>query len=173
MKRFGYLRDYMHFNLYNTTKMFYVKHPLYGPMELPKNPPGKSAHKIYVQAMNYNKRLEYEKYLNPKGLKPTITSSFPRPQQVFDFANLDICRVIPGKNYGPGILCFRSATNLSKPEVKQFLTKLYNLPVVSVRSTLKQGKVKRSRYKLKKLSLIHICRCRRLLTCRSRWSPDH
>eukprot|EP00826_Nyctotherus_ovalis_P026781 TRINITY_DN20889_c0_g1_i2.p2 TRINITY_DN20889_c0_g1~~TRINITY_DN20889_c0_g1_i2.p2 ORF type:complete len:199 (-),score=67.30 TRINITY_DN20889_c0_g1_i2:9-605(-) len=24
-----------------------------------------------------------------------------------------------------------------------------------------------------KLSLIHICRCRRLLTCRSRWSPDH
>eukprot|EP00826_Nyctotherus_ovalis_P024947 TRINITY_DN19256_c0_g1_i1.p1 TRINITY_DN19256_c0_g1~~TRINITY_DN19256_c0_g1_i1.p1 ORF type:complete len:130 (+),score=28.42 TRINITY_DN19256_c0_g1_i1:104-493(+) len=23
------------------------------------------------------------------------------------------------------------------------------------------------------LSLIHICRCRRLLTCRSRWSPDH
>ena len=24
-----------------------------------------------------------------------------------------------------------------------------------------------------KLSLIHICRCRRLLTCRSRWSPYH
>eukprot|EP00826_Nyctotherus_ovalis_P060411 TRINITY_DN8473_c0_g2_i1.p1 TRINITY_DN8473_c0_g2~~TRINITY_DN8473_c0_g2_i1.p1 ORF type:complete len:138 (-),score=3.88 TRINITY_DN8473_c0_g2_i1:13-426(-) len=23
------------------------------------------------------------------------------------------------------------------------------------------------------LSLIHICRCRRLLTCRSRWSPYH
>ena len=23
------------------------------------------------------------------------------------------------------------------------------------------------------LSLIHICRCRRLLTCRSRWSPSH
>eukprot|EP00826_Nyctotherus_ovalis_P021744 TRINITY_DN17079_c0_g1_i1.p1 TRINITY_DN17079_c0_g1~~TRINITY_DN17079_c0_g1_i1.p1 ORF type:complete len:154 (+),score=9.54 TRINITY_DN17079_c0_g1_i1:98-559(+) len=25
----------------------------------------------------------------------------------------------------------------------------------------------------KGLSLIHICRCRRLLTCRSRWSPYH
>eukprot|EP00826_Nyctotherus_ovalis_P054982 TRINITY_DN7266_c0_g1_i1.p2 TRINITY_DN7266_c0_g1~~TRINITY_DN7266_c0_g1_i1.p2 ORF type:complete len:126 (+),score=9.57 TRINITY_DN7266_c0_g1_i1:32-379(+) len=25
----------------------------------------------------------------------------------------------------------------------------------------------------KNLSLIHICRCRRLLTCRSRWSPYH
>eukprot|EP00826_Nyctotherus_ovalis_P062539 TRINITY_DN9064_c0_g1_i2.p1 TRINITY_DN9064_c0_g1~~TRINITY_DN9064_c0_g1_i2.p1 ORF type:complete len:107 (+),score=10.61 TRINITY_DN9064_c0_g1_i2:81-401(+) len=25
----------------------------------------------------------------------------------------------------------------------------------------------------KSLSLIHICRCRRLLTCRSRWSPYH
>eukprot|EP00826_Nyctotherus_ovalis_P049846 TRINITY_DN6051_c0_g1_i2.p1 TRINITY_DN6051_c0_g1~~TRINITY_DN6051_c0_g1_i2.p1 ORF type:complete len:135 (+),score=25.05 TRINITY_DN6051_c0_g1_i2:127-531(+) len=24
-----------------------------------------------------------------------------------------------------------------------------------------------------RLSLIHICRCRRLLTCRSRWSPYH
>ena len=23
------------------------------------------------------------------------------------------------------------------------------------------------------LSLIHICRCRRLRTCRSRWSPSH
>ena len=26
---------------------------------------------------------------------------------------------------------------------------------------------------IKKLSLIHISRCRRLLTCRSRWSPYH
>eukprot|EP00826_Nyctotherus_ovalis_P043861 TRINITY_DN4676_c0_g1_i2.p1 TRINITY_DN4676_c0_g1~~TRINITY_DN4676_c0_g1_i2.p1 ORF type:complete len:185 (-),score=75.36 TRINITY_DN4676_c0_g1_i2:15-569(-) len=26
---------------------------------------------------------------------------------------------------------------------------------------------------VKELSLIHICRCRRLLTCRSRWSPYH
>eukprot|EP00826_Nyctotherus_ovalis_P017396 TRINITY_DN15121_c0_g1_i3.p1 TRINITY_DN15121_c0_g1~~TRINITY_DN15121_c0_g1_i3.p1 ORF type:complete len:125 (-),score=47.57 TRINITY_DN15121_c0_g1_i3:41-415(-) len=26
---------------------------------------------------------------------------------------------------------------------------------------------------LQELSLIHICRCRRLLTCRSRWSPYH
>ena len=26
---------------------------------------------------------------------------------------------------------------------------------------------------VKGLSLIHICRCRRLLTCRSRWSPYH
>eukprot|EP00826_Nyctotherus_ovalis_P000895 TRINITY_DN10075_c0_g1_i2.p1 TRINITY_DN10075_c0_g1~~TRINITY_DN10075_c0_g1_i2.p1 ORF type:complete len:163 (-),score=6.19 TRINITY_DN10075_c0_g1_i2:35-523(-) len=26
---------------------------------------------------------------------------------------------------------------------------------------------------IKNLSLIHICRCRRLLTCRSRWSPYH
>ena len=28
-------------------------------------------------------------------------------------------------------------------------------------------------YTLSGLSLIHICRCRRLLTCRSRWSPYH
>eukprot|EP00826_Nyctotherus_ovalis_P032525 TRINITY_DN2620_c0_g1_i1.p1 TRINITY_DN2620_c0_g1~~TRINITY_DN2620_c0_g1_i1.p1 ORF type:complete len:119 (-),score=22.75 TRINITY_DN2620_c0_g1_i1:22-378(-) len=26
---------------------------------------------------------------------------------------------------------------------------------------------------VQRLSLIHICRCRRLLTCRSRWSPYH
>eukprot|EP00826_Nyctotherus_ovalis_P055257 TRINITY_DN7324_c0_g1_i14.p1 TRINITY_DN7324_c0_g1~~TRINITY_DN7324_c0_g1_i14.p1 ORF type:complete len:107 (+),score=19.88 TRINITY_DN7324_c0_g1_i14:3-323(+) len=29
------------------------------------------------------------------------------------------------------------------------------------------------RYTVQQLSLIHICRCRRLLTCRSRWSPYH
>eukprot|EP00826_Nyctotherus_ovalis_P014046 TRINITY_DN13879_c0_g1_i1.p2 TRINITY_DN13879_c0_g1~~TRINITY_DN13879_c0_g1_i1.p2 ORF type:complete len:102 (-),score=31.86 TRINITY_DN13879_c0_g1_i1:9-314(-) len=32
---------------------------------------------------------------------------------------------------------------------------------------------KNSLASLKKLSLIHICRCRRIERCRSRWSPYH
>ena len=139
----------MHFNLYNPSKMLYVKHPIYGAMELPKHP-SKSTQRISVQANNYIKRLEYEKYLNPKGLKPTITSHFSHTQQVFDFAHLDLFRIESGKHYGPGIICFKSPPSLSKPEVKQFLIKLYDLPVLSVRSILMQGRIRRAKGGIKK-----------------------
>ncbi len=144
MKRFGYLRDYMHFNLYNTSKLIYAQHPLYGALELPKHPSGANGGNIRIQAQKYQQRLEFEKYLNPKGLKPTITSKFPQPQQRVDFANLMIYRVPTEKYYGPGVLCFRSPVGLSKPEVKQFLTKLYDLSILSIHSVRRPGKIMRT-----------------------------
>ena len=39
---------------------------------------------------NYMQRLEWEKYMCPKGLKPTITANFHKPQQEHDFLNIDM-----------------------------------------------------------------------------------
>ena len=143
MKRFGYLRDYLHFNIYNPSKIVYAQHPVYGNLELPKYP-SKGAHNIKEQAKNYRRRLEFEKYLNPKGLKPTITSKFAQPQQQVDFANLSLHRISSGKYYGPNVICFLSPPGLSKPEVRQYLTKLYQLPIISLHSVLRQGKLMRN-----------------------------
>ena len=143
MKRFGYLRDYMHFNIYNTSKMLYMNHPVYGVMELPRYPTGRKTYKISAQAKNYAKRVEYERYLNPKGLKPTVTAGFPLVQQKHDFTNIELYRVPSKASDGPNTMCFRSAPWLSKPEVKQFLIKLYGLPVITIRSVRRVGKIKR------------------------------
>lgn len=146
MKRFGYLREYLHFNIYNSTKMYYLKHPIYGNLELPKHPKNKKSEAINEAAANYAKRVDLEKYLNPKGYKPTITSNFPKPQLIHDFANIMLYRIPTNKNYGSGTLVFESKLGLSKPEVKQFLMKMYNLPVLTIHSQTINHKFKRTRH---------------------------
>ena len=53
-------------------------------------------------------------------------------------------------------------------KIKEYL--LEETPNISINAE-ESGKLKKSSDLT--LSLIHICRCRRLLTCRSRWSPYH
>ena len=60
----------------NPSKMKYVYHPKLGNFEVPKN---KSTTDIQDLHKKYEQKLEFEKYLNPKGLKQTITSRFEKP----------------------------------------------------------------------------------------------
>ena len=43
---------------------------------MPKHKNTTNVNQIYD---NYAKRLDFEKYMNPLGIKPTITSSFKKP----------------------------------------------------------------------------------------------
>ena len=73
MKRFGYHPNQLYFNMRNPNKVRYVNLPEYGDFEVPKNKKTYDVNKLYK---NYEKRLDFEKYMNPKGVKPTITSRF-------------------------------------------------------------------------------------------------
>ena len=60
----------------NPQKVKYMFHKNLGNFEVPKY---KDSSDVNVLHQNYLNRLDYEKYMNPKGLKPTITSRFKKP----------------------------------------------------------------------------------------------
>ena len=78
MKRFGFHPDQLYFNIYNSRKVRYLQHPELGNFEAPKTTSRRSSSLKDLHA-NYQKRLEFEHYMNPKGFKPTITSHFRKP----------------------------------------------------------------------------------------------
>lgn len=48
------------------------------------------------------------------------------------------------KPYDDQTVCFRTNNMLSKPEIKQYLQKLYNLPIDRVNTFNKMGEIKRN-----------------------------
>ena len=82
--------------------------------------------------------------MNPKGFKPTVTSNFKKPQTELDFVNHEMLLVRSPKDYGKEWVNFRVEPFLSKPEVQQYLMKLYNLNVQKVNTVNKQGKIMRN-----------------------------
>ena len=88
--------------------------------------------------------------MNPKGLKPTITSRFKKPATEIDFLNHDLMLQRSVKPYEKNVICFRVAPHLSKPEIKQYLMKVYKLPVVKVETFNKMGQLKRDQLTNKK-----------------------
>ena len=113
-----------------------------GKFEVPKTGAKSSSLKELYQ--NYQQRLDFEKYMNPKGLKPTITSNFHKPQTEIDFVNHEVKLMRSPKDYGKDIVGFRVSNYLSKPELKQYLMKLYNLNIQKVNTANKQGKIMRN-----------------------------
>ena len=84
MKRFGFHPDQLYFNIRNPAKVRYLATKELGAFEAPM----KSKHNTLQQmSANYSSRLEFEKYLNPKGLKPTITSRFKKPAKELEFVS--------------------------------------------------------------------------------------
>ena len=57
----------------NPMKVRYLQTKELGKFEAPMKSRCRSLGEMHE---NFQKRLEFEKYLNPKGLKPTITSRF-------------------------------------------------------------------------------------------------
>lgn len=70
---------------------------------------------------NYTDKLEFEKYLNPKGLKPTITSRFKKPPVEIEFVNHEMQLMRSPKPYDDHTVCFRHSDFLSKPEIRQYM----------------------------------------------------
>ena len=95
---------------------------------------------LHELAKNYEKRLEFEKYMNPKGLKPTITSRFKKPATEVEFVNHEMLLMRSNKPYNDKTVCFRHNDFLSKPEIKQYMTKLYGLPIQRIGTFRKQGR---------------------------------
>jgi ribosomal protein L23 len=93
---------------------------------------------------NYDNRLDWEKYMCPNGLKPTITSNFKKPQLEHEFVNIDLKLLRSPKPMDQDWMAFRTTNDLSKPEIKQYLSKLYGMTVERVDTVRTQGKVFRS-----------------------------
>ncbi len=95
----------------------------------------------------YRRRLEWEKYMNPKGLKPTITSHFPKAPVVHDFVNEKMAIQRSKRIYDQHTIAFRCSRDLSKLEIKQYLAKLYEFPILELRTRNKMGEVRRNQLK--------------------------
>lgn len=89
---------------------------------------------------NHESRMEFEKYLNPKGLKPTITSRFKKPNQEIEFVHHEMNLMRSPKPYDDHTVCFRTNDMLSKPEIRQYLQKMYNMPINGLGTFRKQGR---------------------------------
>lgn len=79
--------------------------------------------------------------MNPKGLKPTITSNFPKPPIVHDFVNESMTIQRSERKYDHHTISFRCSRELSKIEIKQYLAKLYELPILKLRTRNKMGRL--------------------------------
>ena len=67
--------------------------------------------------------------MNPKGVKTTITSRFRKPAHEIDFLNEKMTLSRSPKPYKKNVVSFRVDPNLTKPEIRQYLAKVYSLPV--------------------------------------------
>ena len=84
MKQFGYHTNQLYFNMRAPNKVKYIMQKDLGAFEIPKH---KSTNSITELHKEFKAKTEWEKYLNPKGLKPTITSRFTKPVQEQDFVS--------------------------------------------------------------------------------------
>ena len=76
MKRFGFHPDQLYFNMRNPSKVRYLNDRRTGYFEAPMK--GNCTDVVQLKK-NFKERTEWEKYMCPKGLKPTITSRFKKP----------------------------------------------------------------------------------------------
>ena len=100
-------------------KVRYINTKNYGNIEMPMK--ANKSYNIDTLADNYKKRLEWQKYICPGGLKPTITSRFPKPQTEIEFVSHTMTLSRSEKRYDDNTVCFRTNDFLSKPEIKQYL----------------------------------------------------
>ena len=82
--------------------------------------------------------------MNPKGYKPTITSNFKKPPTEIDFVNHEVMLMRSPKTYDKDWVNFRVSPFLSKPEIKQYLMKVYSLNVQTINTANNQGKIMRN-----------------------------
>lgn len=140
LKVYGFPRAMTKFKKYLPSKVEYLQSKDFGYLEAPKN---SRCRELRILHQKYLQRVEYEKYMNPKGLKYTHTSNFPKIANTIDCPNPKLFMVRSQKIYHHNQIKFMVDKNASKPEIKQFLTKVYNLDVKDVATAILPGEVKR------------------------------
>lgn len=129
----------------NPTKVRYLKTKNFGAFEAPMKSGERDIKKL---AENYQKRLDFEKYLLPKGVKPTVTSRFKKPRESVEFVSHTMMLARSPKPQFSNEVSFRCAPGLSKHEIQEYLGKLYHLPFKNdelPRTMNRMGKIMRNR----------------------------
>ena len=139
MKRFGFHPEHLYYKVRKPNKVRYLETKELGKFEVPMKTKERDLHKLYDQ---YQKRLEFEKYLCPKGVKPTITSRFEQQKPEIDFVSHEMKLSRTNKDHGTNAVSFRCSPFMSRPEIKQYLEKLYHLPIEEIRTINRQGEIK-------------------------------
>ena len=104
MKLFDVPRYYSKFKIYNPKKLKYLVSEKYGYFEAPKI---RGDRELKTIVHNYQQRTEYDKYMNPKGLKYSFTSRFPKYGDQHDFVNFNAFLVRSIKEYESNSLKFK------------------------------------------------------------------
>ncbi|CDW87282.1 50s ribosomal protein l23 [Stylonychia lemnae] len=131
--------------MYNSRKVRYISSPEFGKIEVPKKTA--QSNNIKELAKIQKEKDEWSKYMNPGGFKPTITSHFRKPQNEIDFLNHEMVLIRSPKDCGQEWASFRLSPFLSKPEIKQYLMKVYNLNVKSINTANFMGRIVRDQEK--------------------------
>ena len=141
-KRFGYHLDNLHFHLRNSKKMQYFRHRDHGVFSVPQT---RKTNDLNQLLKNYNQRKDYEKYMNPKGLKPMVTSNYPVQGPEHDFVSHNVLLYKSIKPYNKNVASFRCPVFMTKPEIKQYIMKIYGLNVLKVHTVNKMGRIVKNR----------------------------
>lgn len=100
--------------------------------------------KDWMQFANKDALRKY--WLNPKGIQAKKIYTLPQTQIEHDFQNfrMDLHRVGHDKNVDENVLTFKTDLSLTKPEIKQYLEKVYNQDITRINTLRTHGKIKRS-----------------------------
>ena len=139
MKLLDVPRYYTEYKIYNPLKIRYLNSNKYGYFEAPKT---RGPREIKTIVNNYKQRVEYEKYMNPKGLKYSFTGRFPKFGDQFDFVNFNAFLVRTNKKLENNALKFKIPKNMSKPEIRQFFSKMYSMDIEEITTAHLPGRVK-------------------------------
>jgi ribosomal protein L23 len=139
LKIFGFARAYTKYRIYDPSKFRYVIHPKYGYFEAPMR---SSRREVKTLIDNYKSKLEYERHLNPKGFRCSVTANFPKIGDTYDYIDPKLFMVRSGKPQPKNSIKFKVDDKLSKPEIKQIVEKLYKFKVENVKTAILPGRVK-------------------------------
>lgn len=149
LKRLGFPRFLSIYKQYNPSLLSYLNSKDHGYFEAPKR--GKNRELRHL-VNNYKTNQEFDKYLNPKGYKLTWTSNYPKNGDQIDYINTKCFLTRTEKKYNVepnNLVKFRVDKDLSKPEIRQIVSKLYNVNVLGVNTSIIPGEVKRRQQSLR------------------------
>jgi ribosomal protein L23 len=143
MKRFGFAYKYLHNKICDSKQAFYIQDRKLGEIEAPLAYKRKSVQELFqIQ----QQRIKYQQYFNPLGLRPTLPYTTKKSTPTEKFVDIDAIPIRTLKGHEQrNCLYFRTGVETSKFELKQYLTKLYNLDIEKMTVKINQGKVKRRR----------------------------
>jgi len=138
-KLFGFQRLHSLYKFYDPKNIKYLKSKDHGYFEAPKFSKNRSLNHLVYQ---YKQKTEFEKYMNPKGLKYTFTSNFPKVASEIKLTSPNIFLIRTDKKYPANFAKFNVPMNYTKFEIKQFLEKMYQVKIKTIHTSILPGEVK-------------------------------